>query len=150
MQTRVQVTNRNDRKAKDTTLEPLEDEVAKVAKEGVDEVLDHVYGEDDTAKEEKTDSLPILEKLPYFGAKAKEKVAPPSTTLQCILNLTIQYFVLYTLLQVLRTVNQFSGDMMLGWQKIVETGCTTVTYAPALCVLFLGCRMRAIQLAQGD
>jgi hypothetical protein len=84
------------------------------------------------------------------GASAKNApVPPPSVTLQCVLNLTMQYFILYTLLQVLRTANQFCANAVLGWQKILESGCTTVTYAPALCCLFLGCRMRAIQLTQG-
>merc|ERR1719161_703089 len=78
------------------------------------------------------------------------KVPPPSPTLQCVISLTIQYFVLYTLLQILRTVNQFTGNAMLGWQKVLEAACTTVTYAPSLSCLFLGCRMRAIQLTQGE
>jgi hypothetical protein len=97
--------------------------------------------------------LPELPDLPVpnlpnvLGAP---KVPPPSPTIQCVINLTMQYFILYTLLQVLRTANQFSGQMLLGWQKVLETGCTTVTYAPSLCCLFLGCRMRAIQLTQGQ
>merc|ERR1719311_1987833 len=32
----------------------------------------------------------------------------------------------------------------------MDTACTTVTYAPMLSVLFLGARMRAIQLTQGQ
>merc|ERR1719161_3042641 len=39
---------------------------------------------------------------------------------------------------------------MIGLQKIMETAATTVTYAPMLSVLFLGVRMRAIQLSQGQ
>merc|ERR1719378_1626148 len=39
---------------------------------------------------------------------------------------------------------------MGGVQAILESACTTVTYAPMLCVLFLGTRMRAIQLSQGE
>merc|ERR1719515_79240 len=37
-----------------------------------------------------------------------------------------------------------------GWMHIMQKACTTVTYAPMLCVLFLGARMRAIQLTQGE
>merc|ERR1740138_342707 len=51
---------------------------------------------------------------------------------------------------VVRTFNQFSGGRMFGLQKIIESACTTVTYAPMLSVLFLGTRMRAIQLTQGQ
>jgi len=135
VQTRVQVTDRKTRKVKDEPLKKLEKLVA--------DMTDHAMldGKDDKAAPDRW--------LRSFLPKSKYDVPPPSTTLQCILNLTIQYFLLYTLLQVLRTVNQFTGIAMLGWQKILETGCTTVTYAPALCCLFLGCRMRAIQLSQG-
>merc|ERR1740117_870579 len=73
-----------------------------------------------------------------------------SPTLLCVMNLSLQYFVLYTLLAIIRTVNTFTQNKMLGLQKIIETGCTTVTYAPMLSVLFLGARMRAIQLSQGE
>jgi len=53
-------------------------------------------------------------------------------------------------LAIVRTGNQFSGDTLLGVQKILETACATVTYAPMLSVLFLAARMRAIQLTQGE
>merc|ERR1719359_2299355 len=50
----------------------------------------------------------------------------------------------------MRTFNQFTNNSLLGMQKICETACTTVTYAPMLAVLILGIRMRAIQLTQGE
>jgi hypothetical protein len=65
------------------------------------------------------------------------------------MNLTYQYFGLFTALAIVRTLISFKFDLA-GVCKIIETGCTTVTYAPMLCVLFLGSRMRAIQLAQGE
>merc|ERR1719284_882507 len=75
------------------------------------------------------------------------KVSP---TLQCLMSLSMQYFMIYTFLAVVRTANQFDGFAFVGVQKILETASTTVTYAPMLSVLFLGARMRAIQLTQGD
>merc|ERR1719163_84482 len=66
------------------------------------------------------------------------------------MGLTIQYFAIYTLLAIIRTANQFTGHAYIGLQKIMETACTTVTFAPMLSVLFLGVRMRAIQLSQGQ
>jgi len=80
----------------------------------------------------------------------EETMPEVSPTLQCVMNLSLQYFVVYTLLALLRTANQFNGHAWLGHQKILETACTTVTFAPMLCVLFLGARMRAIQLSQGQ
>lgn len=84
------------------------------------------------------------------GPLFTEKTMPPvSTTMQCIINLAAQYFICYTLLAVLRTWNQFFSNSQLGLEKIVLTGCSTVTFAPMLSVLFLGTRMRAIQLSGG-
>merc|ERR1719310_1677918 len=82
-----------------------------------------------------------------FTEETMPKVSP---TLQCVMNLSLQYFILYTVLALVRTANQFTGFKYVGIQKIIETGCSTVTYAPMLCVLFLGARMRAIQLSQGE
>jgi hypothetical protein len=86
------------------------------------------------------------EKAPMF---TKKSMPPVSTTLHCIINLALQYFAVYTALAIVRTLNQFNFKLD-GVQSILETGCTTVTYAPMLCVLFLGARMRAIQLSQGE
>jgi len=61
----------------------------------------------------------------------------------------MQFFCLYTALAIVRTLNSFKFNLV-GVQQILESGCTTVMYAPMLCVLFLGARMRAIQLSQGQ
>jgi hypothetical protein len=79
-----------------------------------------------------------------------EAVPPVSTTMKCVINLTIQYFVLYTALAVVRTYNELYHTAPLTKSlKILEGGCTTVNYAPMLSVLFLGVRMRAVQLSGG-
>jgi len=84
---------------------------------------------------------------PMFTEKTMPKVSP---ALQCVMGLSMQYFIIYTVLAIIRTGNQFTNNAHLGAQKILETACTTVTYAPMLCVLFLAARMRAIQLTQGE
>jgi len=84
---------------------------------------------------------------PMFTKETMPEVSP---TLKCVLNLTLQYFVIYTALFIVRTVNQLREEKMTGLQQMLETACTTVTYAPMLSVLFVGTRMRAIQLAQGQ
>merc|ERR1719375_2385895 len=84
---------------------------------------------------------------PMFTEKTMPKVSP---ALQCVIGLSMQYFIIYTLLAVVRTSNQFTNNAHVGVQKILETACTTVTYAPMLSVLFLAVRMRAIQLTQGE
>merc|ERR1719269_202000 len=63
--------------------------------------------------------------------------------------MTYQYFLVYTLLAIVRTLNSFNINTA-GTVRILEAAATTVTYAPMLCVLFLGCRLRALQLTQGE
>jgi len=86
---------------------------------------------------------------PMFTEETMPAVAP---TLQCVISLSIQYFVIYTALAVCRTLAQFTGGGggFFALLKIFEVAATTVTYAPMLSVLFLGARMRAIQLSQGQ
>merc|ERR1719326_1866142 len=84
---------------------------------------------------------------PMFTEETMPKVSP---TVQCVISLSIQYFCIYTALAILRTMNEFTSGGFFGVQKICEVACSTVTYAPMLCVLFIGTRMRAIQLSQGE
>jgi hypothetical protein len=94
---------------------------------------------------------PTGKPTPMFTEDTMPAVAP---TLQCVISLTIQYFLIYTALAVTRTLAQFtgggSGGGFFALMKILEAAATTVTYAPMLSVLFLGVRMRAIQLSQGQ
>jgi len=84
---------------------------------------------------------------PMFTTESMPDVSP---TLKCVINLTVQYFVIYTALFIVKTVNNLRETKMTGLQTMLETACTTVTYAPMLSVLFVGTRMRAIQLSQGQ
>jgi len=86
-------------------------------------------------------------KSPMFN---KETMPEVSTTVLCIINLTVQYFGLYTALVIVRTLTSLKVANLEGIQRLLESACTSVTYAPMLCVLFLGVRMRAIQLSQGN
>merc|ERR1719218_528700 len=72
--------------------------------------------------------------------------------MQCILNLTLQYFVIYTALGISRTVLDFQGkdhkqsDMAIALKQASET----MFYAPMVCMLFIGFRMRVLQLTKGE
>merc|ERR1719316_2248512 len=69
----------------------------------------------------------------------------------CVICFTGMYFVLLTVLAVVRTVKTFKADGSLdGIERIFKSGEDTMMYAPMLCALFLGARMRGIQLAQGE
>merc|ERR1719345_202230 len=82
------------------------------------------------------------------------KLTPPiSPAMQCVMNLTVQYFFVYLMLFLCITAKQFSGgpskflDMLIG---VFEGGQKTVMFAPMLSTLFIGTRMRALQLILGD
>jgi hypothetical protein len=86
-----------------------------------------------------------------IAAEKDSDVPPVSTTMKCIINLTIQYFVVYTALAIVRTYNELNpASKMTSAASILDLCCTTVNYAPMLSVLFLGTRMRALQLSGGE
>merc|ERR1719230_2155136 len=90
-----------------------------------------------------------MEQVPVVGSQFK--VNPVSTSMQCVISLTIQYFVIYTALALGRTAAKSFG-VKYGSTPILEilkTATYTVSYAPMLAVLFLGCRMRVTWLTQG-
>merc|ERR1719271_405938 len=72
--------------------------------------------------------------------------------MQCILNLTLQYFVIYTALGITRTVLDFQGkdhkqsDMAIALKHASDT----MFYAPMVCMMFVGFRMRVLQLTKGQ
>merc|ERR1719487_804806 len=90
-----------------------------------------------------------MEKVPLVGDKFK--VNPVSTSMQCVISLTIQYMLVYTALALCRTAADVFNVKYdnLPIQDILKTACLTVNFAPMLAILFLGCRMRVTWLTQG-
>merc|ERR1719271_1816162 len=85
----------------------------------------------------------------------KEQTPPLSPTMQCVLNLSFQYFLIYGLLWVFITVEDlmsFAGSPLdaAGWlasaRDAIESAKTTVQQAPMIAVLFVATRMRALQM----
>merc|ERR1719265_2699996 len=73
---------------------------------------------------------------------------PLSPTMQCVVNLTTQYFLIYFFLWVFITIEDFSGWQGLSFARdVLETTKATVQFAPMLCVLFLITRIRALQIS---
>jgi len=81
----------------------------------------------------------------------KDMTPPLSPTMQCVLNLAFQYFLIYFLLWVFTTVEDFfpSVDLMTV-KDAIESAKATVQFAPMLAVLFIGTRMRALQLSDNQ
>jgi len=85
----------------------------------------------------------------------KDLTPPLSPTMQCVLNLTFQYFLIYGLLWVFITVEDlmsFAGSPLdaAGWlaaaRDAIESAKSTVQFAPMIAVLFVATRMRALQM----
>jgi hypothetical protein len=75
---------------------------------------------------------------------------PVSTTMKCVINLAIQYFILYSALAGVRSFCELTGSQLPTISSTLNAACMTVNYAPMLSVLFLGTRMRAVQLSGGQ
>merc|ERR1719230_1988289 len=90
-----------------------------------------------------------MESVPVVGQQFA--VNPVSTAMQCVISLTIQFFVIYTALAICRTAADSFGLKYdnLPIQKILQTATLTVIFAPMLSILFLACRMRVTQLTRG-
>jgi len=90
-----------------------------------------------------------------FLIEAKEGPTPPvSPTMQCVMNLTVQFFFVYLLLWVLLTLKQIAHTYKVTsydntFKVLIETfdaARATVQFCPMLAILFVGTRMRALQI----
>jgi hypothetical protein len=93
---------------------------------------------------------PHYEKQEALKKGGTAGVPPVSTTMKCVINLTIQYFVLYTALAIATTYNQVNGYLPGTITATLQAATATVNFAPMLSVLFIGTRMRALQLSEGN
>jgi len=75
-------------------------------------------------------------------------VTPLSPAVKCTMILSTAFFLMYFLLAVSRSYSQFSGGHMSTskFEECMLRGADTLGMAPMLCVLFLGARMRALQM----
>jgi hypothetical protein len=81
----------------------------------------------------------------------KESTPPLSPTMQCVLNLVFQYFFIYLLLWIYYTIEDLAGldmSILAAAKDAIESAKATVQFAPMLAVLFVGTRMRALQITQ--
>jgi hypothetical protein len=76
--------------------------------------------------------------------KGDQYTPPISVTMQCVINLTFQFFFIYLMIWVCVTIDEFTGWK---WQLLINTMENmkgTVAYCPMLAILFVGTRMRAL------
>merc|ERR1719456_2250488 len=78
--------------------------------------------------------------------KGKQYTPPISVTMQCVINLTVQFFVVYILIWVAVTVKEFTGWEWHFITNAMENAKGTIAFCPILAILFVGTRMRALQI----
>merc|ERR1719262_447266 len=71
---------------------------------------------------------------------------PISVTMKCVINLTVQFFLVYLLLWVAQTCKDFLGMELPKVSQLMENAKGTIGFCPMLAILFVGTRMRALQI----
>jgi hypothetical protein len=71
---------------------------------------------------------------------------PISVTMQCVINLTVQFFVVYLGIWIADTVNQYIGWDMKKLRDLMDNAKGTINFCPMLAILFVGTRMRALMI----
>merc|ERR1719235_1208546 len=74
------------------------------------------------------------------------ELPPVSPAVQCTMILSTQFFLVYAAMQFARTWTQFTGMKTTKFEKAMDTATQSMMFAPMLSVLFIGARMRALQM----
>merc|ERR1719261_1944835 len=83
---------------------------------------------------------------PPKGTWPGDKIPPVSPAVQCVMILSCQFFVVYGGIQVCKTVDDWlSWDLHI-LKEALTTATLSMNFAPMLAVLFIGARMRALQM----
>merc|ERR1719159_1340527 len=78
--------------------------------------------------------------------KGKQYTPPISVTMQCVINLTWQFFTVFTMIWICITVKELTGWEWHIISNAMENAKGTIAFCPMLAILFVGTRMRALQL----
>merc|ERR1719263_879593 len=64
--------------------------------------------------------------------------------MQCVINLTVQYFTVYLGLWICQTAKDFLAMQLTKTTQLMENCKLTIGFCPMLAILFVGTRMRAL------
>merc|ERR1719161_2648546 len=78
--------------------------------------------------------------------KGKDYTPEISVTMQCLVNLTCQFFFVYLMIWACATLKEFTGFEWALLSQTMESAKGTIMFCPMLAILFVGTRMRALQL----
>merc|ERR1719160_2124680 len=71
---------------------------------------------------------------------------PISVTMQCVINLTVQFFTVFLLIWICITVKEFTGYELHFISNTMENAKGTIAFCPMLAILFVATRMLALQI----
>merc|ERR1719178_558358 len=71
---------------------------------------------------------------------------PISVTMQCVINLTVQFFTVYLGLWIAQTVKDFLNYDLPRLTELMLDAQATIAFCPMLAILFVGTRMRALMI----
>ena len=71
---------------------------------------------------------------PMFTEKSVPKVSP---AFPCVMGLSMQYFIIYTVLALARTTNQLTNNFRVDVQTVFETACTASVILQTLLVIMI-------------
>merc|ERR1719386_508358 len=78
--------------------------------------------------------------------KGPEYTIPISPTMQCVINLTFQFFFVYIWIWAAITIKEFTGYEWALMMQTMENAKGVVMFCPMLAILFVGTRMYALQI----
>jgi hypothetical protein len=78
--------------------------------------------------------------------KGPEYTPPISVTMQCVINLTFQFFFIYLMIWICTSIDEFTGHKFDLLTNTMQNALGTVAYCPMLAILFVACRMRALRI----
>merc|ERR1719453_2362476 len=91
----------------------------------------------------------IINFEPPKGTWPGDVIPPVSPAVQCVMILSCQYFGVYGAIQVCKSVEEwlsFQNAFLHTLQEALNTATLSINFAPMLAVLFIGARMRALQM----
>merc|ERR1719218_504457 len=83
---------------------------------------------------------------PPAGSWPGDKIPPVSPAVECTMILTSMYFIVYAGIQLGKTLQSFSGIDSSKLTGALQGAICTMFFAPMMAVLFIGARMRAMQM----
>merc|ERR1719263_1078754 len=78
--------------------------------------------------------------------KGPEYTIPISPTMQCVINLTFQFFFVYIWIWAAITIKEFTGHEWALMTQTMENAKGVVMFCPMLSILFVGTRLYALQI----